>query len=181
MGPELSEIRQQIKENFNKKADYLDTPPMQTLPDDDYEDLIERLKMADLMYNEYSLEEVIYQLAKIMFKQSLSRGSAEAQDALQKFTDFLENEAQSGRISRTLEKKVLDVVIASLSDVLTQYPELVEVARETLGLLPAQSYQQKHDMTGMESNMSSHESHRFKGKKEGTLQDSGLQGEKKAK
>lgn len=34
-------------------------------------------------------------------------GSVEAQEALQKFTDFLEAEAQSGRISRSLEKKVL--------------------------------------------------------------------------
>lgn len=34
-------------------------------------------------------------------------GSSEAQDALQKFTGFLEAEAESGRISRSLEKKVL--------------------------------------------------------------------------
>lgn len=37
----------------------------------------------------------------------MNSGSVEAQDALQKFTDFLENEAQQGRISRALEKKVL--------------------------------------------------------------------------
>lgn len=34
-------------------------------------------------------------------------GSSEAQEALQKFTGFLEAEAENGRISRSLEKKVL--------------------------------------------------------------------------
>lgn len=63
--------------------------------------------MADLLYTEYSLEEVVYQLAKVMFTQSLTRGSAEAQQALQKFTNFLEMEASQGHISRALEKKVL--------------------------------------------------------------------------
>lgn len=171
MGPELSEIRQQIKENFNKKTDYQDPASLQGMSEEDYEELVERVKMADLMYNEYSLEEIIYQLAKIMFRQSLTKGSPEAQDSLQKFTDFLENEAQSGRISKTLEKKVLDVVIASLSDVLTQNPELVGVARESLGLLPPSSLSHKQG----EQMMGREETHRFKGKKEATLQTSGLQ------
>jgi hypothetical protein len=34
-------------------------------------------------------------------------GSAEAQEALQKFTSFLEAEAEQGHISRSLEKNVL--------------------------------------------------------------------------
>lgn len=63
--------------------------------------------MADFLYTEYSLEEVIYQLAKLMFTQSLTHGSAEAQQSLQKFTNFLEAEASQGHISRALEKKVL--------------------------------------------------------------------------
>ncbi|XP_017783601.1 PREDICTED: uncharacterized protein LOC108567568 [Nicrophorus vespilloides] len=90
----------------------------------DYDELLERLKVADFLYTEYSLEEVIYQLAKVMFTQSLTRGSAEAQQALQKFTAFLETEADQGHISRALEKKVLDVLIASLSDTLNEHPEL---------------------------------------------------------
>lgn len=45
------------------------------LSDDDYEDLLERLRVADFLYTEYSLEEVIYQLAKVMFSQSLTRGT----------------------------------------------------------------------------------------------------------
>lgn len=34
-------------------------------------------------------------------------GGTEAQESLQKFTDFLEAEASRGRISRALEKKIL--------------------------------------------------------------------------
>lgn len=34
-------------------------------------------------------------------------GGSEAQESLQKFTDFLETEASRGRISRALEKKIL--------------------------------------------------------------------------
>lgn len=79
----------------------------QSLEDEDYEELLEKLRLADFLYTEYSLEEIIYQLSKIMFAQSLTRGSAEAQSALQKFTGFLETEAEAGHISRALEKKVL--------------------------------------------------------------------------
>nr|CAD7421365.1 unnamed protein product [Timema poppensis] len=61
-------------------------------------------------------------------------GSGEAQEALQKFTTFLESEAEQGHISRSLEKKVLDVLIASLTDTLTEHPHLVSAAREGLGL-----------------------------------------------
>lgn len=93
-----------------------------------------------------------------MFSQSLSRGSTEAQLALQKFTNYLEAEAEQGRISKSLEKKVLgsyahifiykyivsyykhvflhkttDVLIESLTDTLTEHPEFVSVARTGLG------------------------------------------------
>ncbi|GLH03154.1 Uncharacterized protein GBIM_09056, partial [Gryllus bimaculatus] len=103
------------------------------LSDEDYEELLERLRVADFLYTEYSLEEVIYQLAKVMFAQSLNRGNADAQEALQKFTNFLESEAEQGHISRSLEKKVLDVLIASLADTLSEHPHLVNAAREGLG------------------------------------------------
>ncbi|GJQ81672.1 hypothetical protein Trydic_g8548 [Trypoxylus dichotomus] len=89
-----------------------------------YDELLERLRVADFLYTEYSLEEVIYQLAKVMFTQSLTRDSLEAQQSLQKFTTFLENEAEQGRISRALEKKVLDVLIAALTDTLNERLDL---------------------------------------------------------
>lgn len=97
---------------------------------EDYEELLERLRLADFLYTEYSLEEVIYQLAKVIFTQSLSGGSADAQNALTKFVNFLEKEAEEGRISRALEKKVLDVLIAALSDTVNERPELINIRRE---------------------------------------------------
>lgn len=40
-------------------------------------------------------------------------GSVEAQDALQKFTSFLETEAEQGHISRSLEKEVLGTCVST--------------------------------------------------------------------
>ena len=79
---------------IKQKSDYYDPEKKRgsnnLAADEDYEELVERLRVADYLYTEYSLEEVIYQLAKVMFSQSLTRGSAEAQQAFHKFTTFLE-------------------------------------------------------------------------------------------
>ncbi|XP_044762200.1 uncharacterized protein LOC123319349 isoform X2 [Coccinella septempunctata] len=99
---------------------------------EEYQELMERLRLADFLYTEYSLEEVIYQLAKVIFTQSLTAGSADAQNALTKFINFLEKEAEEARISRALEKKVLDVLIAALSDTFNEHPELLNMRREML-------------------------------------------------
>lgn len=72
-----------------------------------YDDENERSRLADFLYGEYSLEEVIYQLARTMFTQSLTTGSEESQIALQKLTEFLEKEGKHGRISASLQKKIL--------------------------------------------------------------------------
>jgi hypothetical protein len=72
-----------------------------------FDDESGRSRLADFLYGEYSLEEVIYQLAKTMFTQSLTHGSEESQTALQKLTQFLESEGKQGRISPSLQKKVL--------------------------------------------------------------------------
>ncbi|XP_044727050.1 uncharacterized protein LOC123290787 [Chrysoperla carnea] len=133
-----------LRKDMEKKSDVQNGPTKQSkiitvkdanedvISDEEYEVLLERLRVADFLYTQYSLEEVIYQLAKVMFSQSLTRGSAEAQEALQKFTTFLESETEQGHISRSLEKKVLDVLIAALTDTLTEHPELVAAAREGL-------------------------------------------------
>ncbi|KAL1453363.1 hypothetical protein WDU94_007504 [Cyamophila willieti] len=152
---ELNQIRQQLfKANYNKRTSsqiinnlaqskypsYSSLKSSDTsnniydkISEEDYEELMEKLKVADLQYTEYSLEDIIYQLAKVMFAQSLSHVlshcNSEAQDALQKFTTFLENELDQGRISRTLEKKVIDILIASLTDTLNDHPEFLSAAR----------------------------------------------------
>lgn len=88
-----------------------------------------------------------------MFSQSLTRGSEQAQEALQRLTGFLESEGAHGKISPALQKKVLgkfpfrikfmlillhifrpvDVLLAALSDCLAEHPELVPIARIGLG------------------------------------------------
>lgn len=99
----------------------------------DYDESTGRLRLTDSLYAEYSLEEVIYQLAKVMFTQSLNQGSDEGQLALQKLIAFLEKEGQQGRISPALQKKVLDVLLAALSDTLHESPELMGAAKHALG------------------------------------------------
>lgn len=99
----------------------------------EYDESTGRIRLADFLYTEYSLEEVIYQLAKVMFSQSLNQGSEEAQIALQKLTTFLETEGAYGRISPSLQKKVLDVLLAALSDTLNENPELMSAAKKALG------------------------------------------------
>lgn len=42
--------------------------------DADYEELLERLRVADFLFTQYTLEEVIFQLANVMFAQTLASG-----------------------------------------------------------------------------------------------------------
>lgn len=88
--------------------------------------------MADLLYADYSLEDVIYELAKVMFAQALAKGSEPAQEALQKFIGFIEIEASQGRISPSLQKKVIDVLMTALSDTIAEHPDLLVMARAYL-------------------------------------------------
>lgn len=97
------------------------------------DDATGRLRLADFLYAEYSLEDVIYELSKVMFAQALTKGSEPAQEALQKFIQFIEVEANQGRISPALQKKVIDVLMAALSDTMAEHPELLVMARAYLG------------------------------------------------
>lgn len=107
--------------------------PLNVLSNDNIDDTDGRLRLADYLYAEYTLEEVIYELAKVMFSQALLKGSAQAQDSLQKFIGFIELEAGQGRISPGLHTKVIDVLMAALSDTMAENPQLVDMARTYLG------------------------------------------------
>ncbi|KAK8727345.1 hypothetical protein OTU49_009825, partial [Cherax quadricarinatus] len=90
-------------------------------PEMDYESIMEKLKNEDYIYTEYSLEEVIYQLAKILFKQAMHReGDLGSEKALQEVAALLEKEAARGAITPEVEKKVLDVMVNSLVDSLSE-------------------------------------------------------------
>lgn len=112
-----SEYEKKFRKNFlealnNKKQKVEEMEEKQKRTEsDDYDELLDRLKGADQLYNDYSLEEVIYQLAKLMFSQSLSQGSSQAHQALRRFTDYLEKEVAYGQISKPLEKKILGMYI----------------------------------------------------------------------
>ncbi|XP_056632675.1 uncharacterized protein LOC130442531 isoform X2 [Diorhabda sublineata] len=139
----IKQLRKEIDNSQTVSRSNIDSSQSAKTTEEDYDELLERLRVADFLYTEYSLEDVIYQLAKVMFTQSLTRGSAEAQQALQKFTNFLEAEAEQGHITRALEKKVLDILIASLSDTLNEHPELLIDARNSMG--PSATPDQGHN------------------------------------
>ncbi|XP_037728900.1 mucin-5AC isoform X1 [Drosophila subpulchrella] len=113
---------------FWNKLKVLDSEAQQDV--NDYDE--GRAKIVEYLYNEYSLEEILYKLAKVMFAQSLSHGSDEAQMELQKLTEFLEREGNMGVIPIDLQKKVLRVLLSALSDTLTEHPELLPAARVNL-------------------------------------------------
>ncbi|XP_045484843.1 uncharacterized protein LOC110996992 [Pieris rapae] len=104
--------------------------------EEEYEEMMDKLRAADTLYTEYTLEEIIYQLAKMMFSQSLSREPASARASMQRFMTFLELEAERGQLSRNIEKKVLDVMIAALTDTIGDHPELLQ-SRDGITANPA--------------------------------------------
>ena len=71
----------------------------------DYEEVFEKIREADAKYREFSLEEIIYQLAKELFSQDEIHG--QPQRSIQRFAHFIENEADLGRIPKDLSKAVL--------------------------------------------------------------------------
>ncbi|XP_017847277.1 uncharacterized protein LOC108603203 isoform X3 [Drosophila busckii] len=116
--------------SFWNKLKALDNEAPQDITE--YDDTLGRAKIVEYLYNEYSLEEILYKLAKVMFAQSLSHGSDEAQQELQKLTEFLEREGNLGVIPADLQKKVLRVLLTALSDTLSEHPELLPAARVNL-------------------------------------------------
>lgn len=99
----------------------LSDPESVLTPEMDYDNLIDRLRGPDYVSTEYSLEEVIYQLAKILFKQAMHReGDVGSEKALQEVAALLEKEAARGAITPEVEKKVLDVMVNSLVDSISE-------------------------------------------------------------
>ncbi|EFX74242.1 hypothetical protein DAPPUDRAFT_252076 [Daphnia pulex] len=90
------------------------------------EEHLNEANIVDILSNEYSLEEILYQLARILFSQSLSQaGHPEAEEALKKFADFLEKESKEGKMSPQLQKKVLDVLLMSLFDSMADHQHII--------------------------------------------------------
>ncbi|XP_017968056.1 uncharacterized protein LOC108659573 isoform X3 [Drosophila navojoa] len=128
--PEIGRGKSLDSFTFWNKLKALENESPQDLTD--YDETMGRAKIVEYLYNEYSLEEILYKLAKVMFAQSLAHGSDEAQQELQKLTEFLEHEGNLGIIPVDLQKKVLRVLLTALSDTLTEHPELLPAARVNL-------------------------------------------------
>lgn len=71
--------------------------------DADYEELLERLRVADFLYTQYTLEEVIYQLANVMFTQSLARGEDSATFHIFSYLSLLSRFGR-GRVAITIAR-----------------------------------------------------------------------------
>lgn len=84
-------------------------PRGSSLEDLDYGELVEKLHEAEGKLREYSLEEIIYQLAKELFSRELGKplDPASAGPSVQRFAHFVEKEAADGTIPADLEKAVL--------------------------------------------------------------------------
>ncbi|XP_023940799.1 uncharacterized protein LOC112047791 isoform X2 [Bicyclus anynana] len=123
-----------LQTNIISTSDYDRDGPI--ISEEEYEEMMEKLRAADTLYTEYTLEEIIYQLAKMMFSQSLAREPTSARAATQRFMSFLELEAERGQLSRTIQKKVLDVMMAALTDTISDHPELLQ-ARDGIALNPS--------------------------------------------
>lgn len=82
---------------------------------------LKRLRGSSL-YDEYTLEEIIYWLAKDMFAHSIVKGDQSAEEALARFANFVETEVSQNKLSGEVEKKVLDIMLAALVDMLREFP-----------------------------------------------------------
>ncbi|XP_075550106.1 uncharacterized protein LOC142583504 [Dermacentor variabilis] len=88
------------------------------------EDVLGALKKlrGSSLYDEYTLEEIIYWLAKDMFAHSIVKGDQSAEEALARFANFVETEVSQNKLSGEVEKKVLDIMLAALVDMLREFP-----------------------------------------------------------
>jgi hypothetical protein len=75
----------------------------------EYEEVLQKLGLLEIKQREYSLEEIIYQLAKELFSQGLRKGPAQdqPQHSIQRFAHFVERLGAAGKIPKDLEKSVL--------------------------------------------------------------------------
>ncbi|XP_039750073.1 uncharacterized protein LOC120626586 [Pararge aegeria] len=141
-----------LQTNIISTSDYDRDGPI--ISEEEYEEMMEKLRAADTLYTEYTLEEIIYQLAKMMFSQSLAREPTSARAATQRFMSFLELEAERGQLSRTIQKKVLDVMMAALTDTISDHPELLQT-RDGIALNPSNRMMRQYmDTSALEPSVS---------------------------
>ncbi|XP_076314895.1 uncharacterized protein LOC143227324 [Tachypleus tridentatus] len=100
---------------------------MKKQPEIDMAMVMEKLRAAGSLYEDYTLKEIVYQLAKDMFEQSILRGDPTAEEALSRFSNFLEVQVATNRISREMEQTILDIVSAALIDSFREHPQFFQL------------------------------------------------------
>ncbi|XP_013784820.1 uncharacterized protein LOC106468914 [Limulus polyphemus] len=105
--------------------------PVEQQPEVDMAMIINKLRAAGSLYEEYTLKEIIYQLAKDMFEQSILRGNPSAEDALSRFSSFLETQVATNKISREMEQTILDIMSTALIDSLREYPDFMRMNKKS--------------------------------------------------
>ncbi|XP_076334437.1 uncharacterized protein LOC143238249 [Tachypleus tridentatus] len=118
--------------------------PVEQHPEVDMAMIIDKLRAAGSLYEEYTLKEIIYQLAKDMFEQSILRGNPSAEDALSRFSNFLETQVATNKISREMEQTVLDIMSTALIDSLREYPDLIRMSNKSSNSNYDQQMETKH-------------------------------------
>ncbi|CAL8141205.1 unnamed protein product [Orchesella dallaii] len=98
-----------------------------SIEDLDYEEIVEKLRQADTKMREYMLEGIIYQLARELFSTGLQQSPGTSVPA---FTNFIENLAVNGNISKDLERSVLETLVQALVDAANERGLLVAKSAE---------------------------------------------------
>jgi hypothetical protein len=86
-----------------------ETPNQNWNEEFEYEEVLQKLGLLEIKQREYSLEEIIYQLAKELFSQGLRKCPTQdlPQHSIQRFAHFVESLAAGGKIPKDLERSVL--------------------------------------------------------------------------
>ncbi|XP_065225514.1 uncharacterized protein LOC135849167 isoform X2 [Planococcus citri] len=126
------------KDEVEAPENYIDEGVQFRFSEKDYKNLAEKLQGFESLFSESSMEGVIYELAKVLFYQSFSMNGLEAQESLKQFTTFLETQVDEGHISPNIERKVLDILLAALTDTLNEHPEIM-YGKSAMEQFPKQS------------------------------------------
>ena len=75
----------------------------------DYGEMLEKVGSVDPKFREFSLEEVIYHLAKELFMVGIQQKKTpdEPGRSIERFTSFIEHQGANGKIPKDLQKSIL--------------------------------------------------------------------------
>ncbi|XP_065581691.1 uncharacterized protein LOC136041065 [Artemia franciscana] len=117
---ESRHVPEYLDDNQNKVAfqPEMAVPPMGMAPE------ITNVPVSDES-DDLSLREMLYQMGKIFFRQSIkTEGARDTEKALHSLAQYLDDETNTGRISEQVKAQILEVLFASLVDAVNENGEL---------------------------------------------------------